>query len=232
VLDNFQGLTEQNRLETASDVAIDNSFKDLSDPSVIIVGDERDVLFHKVDGSGLGRVVVHEDKMTDVYSLEFPNDAIGYSTIQYDGMDGSIALNPIGLGGVDFTEGGTQHLLNVAIPFSDHATQLLVTVYSDADSASEYAIPVEVVNMGEATLEATAFFTDFQKAAGATNPADFSNVGAMEIHVDGNVPSGGLDIQITSIGTASIPEPGSVISLLVGAMCLLGFRTYRLRRSR
>lgn len=139
----------------------------------------------------------------------------GSARVMWDGMGGaSSSINPIGLGGISLTSGG-----NTGISYSSLAdltgSTLRFRVYSSATSYSDAtaAIPVS------GTLVPNFIsFASFILGMGATSPANFASVGAVELLGTG-VTSGDFRVGAVSADTnqAPIPEPASATLLLLGA---------------
>jgi len=142
-----------------------------------ILGGERDILLQFNTGSD-NRVAV-TGVSGNSWSVSFPIGGTGVAMLQYDGVDGSTTLNPVGLGGIDLTQnGGTSFHLLV---YTDNQLTVVIRVYSSASAFSS----VEVVLIGNVGQQQELFlsFTSF------SGNADFSNVGAIELELDtiGNV---------------------------------------------
>jgi hypothetical protein len=93
---------------------------------------------------------------------------------------------------------------------------LLMTVYTDATHASATA-PILVPNgfSGPLYIPYSAFT---QPVAGASAPADFSDVGAITLSLDGTAHAGS-SIILNSVET--VPEPSTLALAVFGAMALL-----------
>jgi len=152
-----------------------------------ILGGERDLLLTVETGE---QGLVFSTGVTGgQWSVAAPNGASGYALMQYDGVDGSIALNNVGLGGVDLT-------VNSASAFrtfiqSDIDTFYTFRIYSgNAESQFVQNIPGD-----DTTHEYVINFTSF------SGSADFTNVGAIEIEVDA---ANNVDTFVQFFGTAGI----------------------------
>ena len=135
-----------------------------------ILGGERDLSLTAESGSS--NLVLTTGVSSGLWSVSTPNSARGFALMQYDGIDGSIALNTNGLGGVNLMADSADGF--VLFIQSDIDTVYQVTVYSgNASSELQITIPGD-----DETNEYTLAFADFN------GNADFSNVGAIEILIE------------------------------------------------
>ncbi|QDS94853.1 Serine-aspartate repeat-containing protein F precursor [Roseimaritima multifibrata] len=107
---------------------------------------------------------------------------VAQAVVQYDGVDGSENLDATGLGSVslDQAEQGAGVVLGA---FADLAGgEVNVVIYTDANNASEATISIPVSAVIE---EIFVPFDTFTTLGGATGPADFSDVGAIEAIIQG-----------------------------------------------
>jgi hypothetical protein len=147
-----------------------------------------------------------------------PPPADGAFSVTWDGgADG--LLNPIGLGGVDLTDGGLSTKFNTTAINDIAGTTLKFTVYTDATnfSVGTMFLPTSPAVFVLTTLE----FTSFVIGGGAAGPVDFTNVGAIVLNNSTGMPS--QDIIITLLETSNIPEPSSLALLGIGAFGLIGY---------
>ncbi len=233
-VDNFDGDVLQQQLETTAMESVTGSFFNAGTPGLTIVGDARDAILTQTSSSSSARTTVNEGAMTGVYDLSFRTLVTGKGQLQYDGNDGSMDLDPEGLGGINFKE-DDHSTLYVHVPFNDHETQMKITVWTDADNISEFTATIPVVAMGNPTHVESVAFADFMQQAGASGPADFSDVGALQFDIDGDIGGmGGLDLWLDLIetGASAVPEPSSGVSLLLGGLVLVSCGSYRARRKR
>lgn len=161
-------------------------------------------------------------------SFSVGSQATATSTVQWDGIDGSSALNEVGLGGVDLS-GSTN--FEIATIFSDLGFEFVIEAYTDADnwtsisfSASGVAVPT----------------TSFIPLAGFDNPAlcglpmgflpagvnsitcggvggnqtvDWGNLGALQFIID---PLGGttsVDLTLDSVQAVPVPSTLAIFGL-------------------
>ena len=164
-----------------------------------ILGGHREVLVNAVSGTGTVQVVVNQNSNSLFNYSESPS-TVGNSTVIWDGTAGDhTTVNPIGLGGIDLTNGGTQDSFVFNIPFSDVPAQETVTVYTDATHVSQATLSVP---MFSSNLQQRLKFSDFT-ALPTLSAANFAQVGAItySIQKDAGFSGFGLDFQLHSIVT-------------------------------
>lgn len=178
-------------------------------------------------------------------SLSISSLATGTGTVQWDGPDNSIALDPTGLGGIDLTGGGVVSEFDVTTLFSDQGFEFVITAWTDASHWTSISFVSSVVSVPTtSTIDFNGFTTP--SLCGAVNPspgvnsitcapgdqpADFTNLGALELKID---PSGGtvsVDLTLDSITTklpridiekatngvdADDPNSGDAVQILPG----------------
>ncbi len=205
------------------------------------VGDaagERDLFVELLDNDGVPTREATIGVAGGVLDFSVDSLAAGTGTVQWDGLDGSIALDPDGLGGVDLTAGGTLSGFGVTTLFSDAGYEFLVGAYTDATHWTEISFSASAVNSATTSFIPFSGFTnpflcgavnpapgvnsitcsDAVGAPGGTQVVDFTNLGALEFVIDPNGGSTSIDLTLDQITT--IPEP-SVLGLM-GAGLLAG----------
>ncbi|MCP4658271.1 MAG: hypothetical protein GY856_22895, partial [bacterium] len=146
------------------------------------------------------------------------------ATLVWDGADGNAAvIDPTGLGGVDLTVGGTQDAFLLSLISADLNSTLALSVFTDAGNASDMTLNLP----GGAANDAFAIpYNTFATFVGAG--ADFTNVGAVVLTIDGSAVSA-LDVNIELLRTTALVaaqktatdlnggnvEPGDVIEYTV-----------------
>lgn len=187
-----------------------------------ILGGERDMTVTRVSGVGVTMIA-----STGALSYGHTGSSEAMGLIVWDGPDASIVLDPTGLGGADFTDGGLSDVVAVSLSFNDFSTPIIFTAYTDAANFSTATVLSPGNIPPDPATVLTVAFADFVTAGGAG--ADFSNIGAFSLLIDGSAISA-LDLEILSVETnaaASVPEPSTAL-LVGGGIVVLG----RLRRRR
>jgi PEP-CTERM motif len=140
----------------------------------------------------------------------------------YDGTSNTTGVNAFGLSGIDFTQLGTLSLIRISLQ-SDHPNSLVMKVYTDATDFST------------ATVNYTndLFFNNYDTpftsfVASGTGGADFSNVNAFELTING-VSQQDSQMGFISAEASSAPEPSTML-LLGGGLVGLGVFSRRRRR--
>lgn len=160
------------------------------------LGGQRDLFVELTSGTGSVELEVN---LLDLDLLTFSNKlgAVGRGLVTWDGADDDAdQLDPVGLGGVDLTENGT----NVGIWFRFGADLpggvLTMHVYTDAGNHSALSQAIPQTPTGTAEVVALLRFSDFAVSAGSG--VDFTNVGAIQLEIQG-VPN--LDAELKELGT-------------------------------
>ena len=161
-----------------------------------VVGGERDI--EVTNTAGLGQITVLVDPIPGTLSIGSLGNGEGTALLQYDGTDGTIALDATGLSSVSLTGDPTGTTPDpaaglIVLTRSDAAGETLtVTVHTDAANSSDTTIAVPL-NLGS-TVETFVPFSAFSIVSGTG--ADFTDVGAIEAsvtlahHADGKVEIG------------------------------------------
>ncbi|TWT76226.1 Cna protein B-type domain protein [Planctomycetes bacterium CA13] len=154
--------------------------------STSVLGSERDVTITRTGTTG--NVTLSIETTTGELTFGSSNGT-GVATLQYDGDDNSTTLNATGLGAVDLSASDTQSGIIVFVsadPRVDSASQptnFELTLYTDANSFStrlvDYPVGADV-----APVEIFIPFSSFSTGTGATSPANFSSIGAIEQSID------------------------------------------------
>ncbi|MGV6852311.1 MAG: prealbumin-like fold domain-containing protein [bacterium] len=173
------------------------------------VGGTRDINA-EITAGGLGQNI-QAFVQGDIYSHAQNPGLSGDSTITWDADLDPLALDPVGLGGVDLTQAGTQDAIELRILFADLNATLNLNVFTDAANFSSTSLNfANTVNSTVVVIPYSSF-----TVSGGTG-ADFANVGAIQLSVDGtSVP--GLDVQIELIQTTSTITADKTATIVSGA---------------
>ncbi len=150
------------------------------------IGGDRDVIL-QAGGSPGRRLDFDVFLGTSSMVMSQQNSEAGTTTIQWDGStDSTSTLDHTGLGGVDLTTlpggRGTGTGVHVRVVDLDLGVSVRVRIYTDASNWSQVtqSIPGGTVN--------TSYYLPFSSfTIGGGSGATFSNVGAVELFVDGTI---------------------------------------------
>jgi hypothetical protein len=150
--------------------------------------------------------------------------SLGTGEVIWDGVDGGAPFDPLGLGGVDFTDGGLSAAVAISLLFDNLPATLTLTAYTDAGNASSVTAVLPGGIPPGPVLVLTIPFSDFAPFAGTG--ADFTSIGALQMEIDGT-SSSGLNLALGPVETVPIPEPGTFFLLGLGLVGLAGYRRRR-----
>jgi uncharacterized repeat protein (TIGR01451 family) len=172
-----------------------------------ILGGERDIQVNLTGG------VIAGNTMSAVVSsgfFSYSQDATiaGNAVVQWDGTDGSPALNPTGLGGIDMTVGGTQDGFLLNTFFDDLPVNVTLTIYTDATHASamNFMFPGLVFSATNFVLPYSAFTPTLGTGA------DFTNVGAVTLSLGSTVSA--PDVVLDFLQTTAGLTAGKTVAIL------------------
>lgn len=154
----------------------------------------------------------------------------GFTLLQWDGVDGSSTLNPVGLGGADLTNGGLVTGLGIRVSLNDLPADITLTVYDASDptgltfSQASLSLPGGIFSDTDFLVNFASFTTD-----GPNGAADFTNAGAVEMLIDGAQQSTDLVFSFIQPGSTLVPEP---MSAAVWSLCLVTGLVVVARRKR
>ncbi len=177
LIDDYSETTQSVTATAATPTATDSA----AAPEVI--GGARDIVV--TNTAGIGQLTVFVDDVTDTLSIGSLGDATGTALLQYDGVDGTVVLDPTGLGGVSLAGGAPGSTLDsgagliVQTRAENAGDTLTITIYTDAANSSTTNIPLPMDAL--AFNEIFVLFSTFTTALGTG--ADFNNVGAIEASV-------------------------------------------------
>jgi hypothetical protein len=163
-----------------------------------ILGGERDIEIEMTNGSTIG-TQMRSWVASSVYVLECGSGVAGNTQVQWDGVDNSPNLNPMGLGGVDLTDGNINDSFGLVIISNDEDVTITITVYTDGGNYSTYNL---FLPNNLSRRERTISFGDF--TIGAGTGADFRNVGAITLTIP---PTSDLDMRLDLLEIISTQPP-------------------------
>jgi len=178
-----------------------------------IVGGERDVTLSLTSGVGVTAITSGGE-----FAYGHISSSEATITMTWDGPDASASLDATGLGGLDFTDAGVSTGFALSLLFNDFAAPILLTVYTDVVNFSQAAanLPGNIPPDPQIVLE--MLFADFTIAGGTG--ADFANVGAMTMTIDGSATAA-LDVSLDFIETTTtVPEPSTSLLFIGGLVAL------------
>lgn len=200
-LDQFQGNPDGNQTLIASGVGgIDSDVVN----DVTAIGGTRSVQLLSTSNGILNFFagVVTNTPPTYLMSHSQSSSATGDSFIVYDGDSTPGLTNTAGLGGLNLMEdNGTALLLNVVeydFPFSN-PLDITVTVYDAGDPLGQtFSVGTVTLNTAMSNVVIPLDFASLNgfQSSGPGGHADFSNVGAITVYIDGNTPAHDLELRL------------------------------------
>lgn len=185
--------TDQDSIESTSQGTPSYSYQDGTD----ILGGEREIKVECTSGSCTNKVYasVNESLLNHSQGV----GAYGYTLMTWDGNDNSTAIGYTGLG-VNLTSGGADRIHIIGIEADHDGSDLIITVYSDEDHWSVAGI-INIPEFEVPTDLTLLFNSDFSTGSGADGPADFTNVGAITLEINGrSVNSLDMSIDLIAAG--------------------------------
>jgi uncharacterized repeat protein (TIGR01451 family) len=171
-----------------------------------ILGSERDMEIDLIGGviagNGMDAVV-----SSGFYSYSQDATIQGAGRIEWDGADGSPALNPTGLGGIDLTAGGTQDAFLLSVIFDDLPVDVVIEVYSDAGNASSLTFTSPGL-----IFVATNFVIPFSALTPTLGAGvDWTDVGAITLTLGSNITA--PDVVIDFVQTTSTLDASKTVAI-------------------
>lgn len=189
------------------------NFSSMQSPStgVDILGDWRDVYVYSVAGNSVN-LEVGDTKFRHSQN----SGGTARTVLTYDGNGGGYGgAGTIynGLGGKDLTYGGTRNGFRFRIVSLDWTTDVRIKVYDNANSGKYSEKTFSGLFPGNSTnADIVVEFAAIPQGSGATGPATFSSVGAIEFefigsHIDTDLTLDSIDTTILDWG--DLPQDGS-----------------------
>ncbi len=193
--------------------------------STVAVGGEREVLLARTNTStDLTSFIA--SSLSNGITYSSPASAYGFARLTYDGIDGTNGADSINFGGLaslDLTDGGNNDRFHVRGGADVAGGQFIITVYSSETDYSVQALAVPGTGTDPANF--TNFFFTFAGMTDFGNGADFANVNAIVLELNG-LSQAGVDLGVNLF--VAIPEPtGWWIASALGALVLLRRRLAR-----
>ena len=135
-------------------------------------------------GGGPSSVSVEINTINNRFAVNSANASFGSAVLRYDGGATGTALVPTGLGGINLSASDADSGLLLQVYrniFAAGQTYRLV-VYTDANNFSQVDHPFDPAIINANYLDFIPF-ADFMPGTGSTGPANFANVGAIELLV-------------------------------------------------
>ncbi|NHN36604.1 hypothetical protein G8764_04790 [Pseudomaricurvus alcaniphilus] len=198
--------TNQTKLvdSTPDAFGVSSSVGDGTDPTIL--GGARDLEIKLLtNASGNPALEATIEVAATVLDVSIDTQTTAAAKVQWDGSDGSIALDPTGLGGLDITVGGNVTEFELVTLFVDLSIVYTVTAWSDANRWTSVKYSRTPVLSG---AETSVFpFSDFTNCAEANvtcagGGVDLTSLGALQLEATGNST---FDLTIDSITTKVPP---------------------------
>src|SRR5690606_29871550 len=143
--------------------------------------------------SGPSSVQMFVDVINSESALSSTVGTFGLGVVRSDGNEGSIELDPGGLGGADLRAGQPPAGIILEL-FTDHlGNSFDLNIYSDADNYAAINVPYPAESLNN-VFRLFVPFTEFVQGAGASGEADFTDGGAIELMLQ-NAPN--QDVRVT-----------------------------------
>ena len=184
------------------------------------IGGERDIYLEWLSGT-TGAVYTYVDYggTSDRFSYTAGDGMMARATLQWDGNDNdAIALDNDGLNNVDLTDGGNNDGMWMVVLFEDYPADLRLEVYRDTTALNWSYATVRLPSLNPGTrMDIFIPFADF--VVGGGTGADFGDVGAVVMRLDGNLVAA-TDVSIDFCEANSVREFGDLPVGLYGASIL------------
>jgi len=160
------------------------------------IGGRRDLYARLTSASGALSLGANAS-IPGVLDFSSASTSQGVYQVVWDGTDNDpYVVNPTGLNQADLTDGGVSTAMQFMMGADHDNSSVTIKVFSDAANWSQATITIPNTGDGAETRQALIPFSSFTVGAGAA--ADFSNVGAIQLNMNG---VSAVDAQIGSIET-------------------------------
>jgi len=185
-----------------------------------MLGGDRDTIAHYHYGPNSINAEI-DDGGSSVYHIGFGAGTFGHSEVHYDG------IGAVGLGGVDFTSGGSLNAVVMHVPLADSPTNITITARTGLNRSSLLlSLPGGIAS----NTTVPFFFDDFVLDFGTG--ADFAALDRLEVAVRPQAEAANVQIDLieTAFVAAAVPEPSTYVLAVLGllGLGLLGWRRKRL----
>ena len=171
-----------------------------------VIGTERDTQVNWQ--SGAGEVKVEIDRFeSNKLSFTQGSGVTGDALLQWDGSDGS--MNRQYTLGADLTDSNTNDSFVLRLLANDLSTGITLKVYTDASNWSQYSLNTPGSIPDGSHVDIVIPFTSFSVGGGAG--ANFGNVGAVEMVIDGTLNQG-ADMSLDFLETNTVRDYGDLPS--------------------
>jgi len=171
-----------------------------------MVGGERDTQVNWLLGGDLVYVAIDRSNTNRFVFSQGPG-VNGNALLQWDGGDGSMALNATGLNSSDLTDGGQNDCFVLRVLANDSPVAVTLRVYTDGTNWSRHSIDTPGNILGGSVVDLVIPFTSF--AIGGGTGANFTDVGAVEMFVDGSLHEG-ADVSLDFFEARAVRDYGDL----------------------
>lgn len=209
IIDAFDGTTQ-----SVTAVAPGTNPNAGSEAGAGALGGPRDVFANVTSATGTTTVRVNTPFLPGVAEIDPGSSSIGSYRITWDGDTNPNVLDPVGLRvagvGVDLTNSGAstgiQLMMGFDIDNGAPTQSMTLRIYTDGTNYSQTTINLPDTGGSPSAEIFVPFTTGFSTGTGATGPATFSNVGAVEIELQSTVVAmdGQIDF-VQAFGPTQVP---------------------------
>jgi hypothetical protein len=174
------------------------------------LGSHRDICLTITGGNqdSIGRLQVSTANQYLLMALDPSITAI--ASLQWDGTDANPSVDPTGLGGVDLTDSGSNDGVVIRVVNSDGlAVDMTLRIYTDGSNWAEQTVTFD--SQVISPNQVVDVFMTFAGFGGGAGTMDETNVGAVELELDGTIEAG-ADMTIQLVKATSLYDFGDLPS--------------------
>ena len=171
-----------------------------------MVGGERDTQVNWLSGSSEVRVGIDLYE-NNLFLFSQGPGVTGNALLQWDGVDGNMALNATGLNSSDLTGGGPNDCFVLRVLANDSPVAVTLRVYTDGTNWSRYTINTPGNVLDGSVVDLVIPFNSF--TIGGGTGATFTNVGAVEMFIDGALNQG-ADVSLDFFEARAVRDYGDL----------------------